>query len=196
MIFAALQALLPDFKDPDLVRHTADGGYSMGWASVMQGRLSGSTPCGTIIVGVGDSRRRDDGIGPYIVERLEAILNISDAFRFFSVPGLTFDILGELQSADGAILIDSTADILEQGWRCATVMPGAGFMHLRMKHLNPAFASGFSNYLCHRKPPVWVLSVQGDDFGFGEGLTPAARKRVEKAFSHMVEKILRIHEKC
>lgn len=166
----------------------------MSFSRIGQGRQYGHDPFGTLIIGVGDRQRRDDGIGPFIVERLEKILHIAETFRFLTVPRLTLQIADEIHSAGVLIFFGSTVEILKEGWRCAPLVPEKVCPDFQTRHLSPALLLGVFQSLHHRNPPTWMVSVQGNNFGFGDEITPVARKRVEKAFSNIVETVLRVHE--
>jgi hydrogenase maturation protease len=150
---------------------------------------------GVLIIGFGNRQCRDDGIGPYIVERLAAILHVSETFRFLVVPRLTVDVLDEMRTAGMVVFIDATAESLEKGWRCAPLTTEAYLSDFHAHQLTPAFLLEVSRLLYQKNVPAWIVSVQGEDFGPGSGITPAARKRVEKAFSSIVETVIGIHEK-
>ncbi len=148
-----------------------------------------------LIVGCGDKQRRDDGIGPFVVERLAGVLHVSDCFRFLTKPRLSPEIAMELKYAHSVIFVVATGDVLEGGWRCSRVLPEALENHVKTDFLNPESIVGLARSSYYKKLPAWVFSVQGDAFGPGFGITPAARKRIDKMFLMIVEAVLEIHAK-
>ena len=154
----------------------------------------GSESAVTLVIGYGNRQRRDDGIGPFIVERLRRLLHVSDTFRFLTVPKLTGEMLEELSSAGLLLFVDTTVEGLENGWRCERIAPEKSLAGYQTHCLTPPILLGLLGSLYRKTPPAWMVSVQGDDFRFGDEISPVARKRVEKAFSDIVETVLRIHE--
>jgi len=54
----------------------------------------------------------------------------------------------------------------------------------------PAFISGLLQCLYHRHPKAWMVSVEGVDFSFGNGLSSNARKRAEQVIGEIAEFVL------
>lgn len=156
---------------------------------------NGTTSGGICIVGFGNRQRRDDGIGPFIVERLKAMNTMPEKLRFMVAPQLTLDLVDDLRSADAIFFVDATISPLEKGWRFEKIVAESRMSHFQTHHLSPAFLMGLLETLFNRKPMSMLVSVQGEDFGFDEGVTTLARKRADEAVSQIVEAVLRIHEK-
>ncbi len=146
-------------------------------------------------MGFGNRQRRDDGIGPFIVERLKAMNTMPEKLRFMVAPQLTLDLVDDLRSADAIFFVDATISPLEKGWRFEKIVAESRMSHFQTHHLSPAFLMGLLETLFNRKPMSMLVSVQGEDFGFDEGVTTLARKRADEAVSQIVEAVLRIHEK-
>lgn len=150
---------------------------------------------GILVVGYGNMQNRDDGIGPFVVERLAGVLHVADAFRFLTLPRLSPAFAMELQYASGVIFVVATEDVLAGGWHCKEVLPEPHVSTVKTNCLNPESLLGLTRSLYNKQPPAWVFLVQGERFGIGSGITPAARKRIDKAFLLIVETILDIHSK-
>jgi Ni,Fe-hydrogenase maturation factor len=114
----------------------------------------------TWIIGYGNPHRKDDGIGPYVVDRLSACLGEG--------PGIS------LRS-------------LEQGLRWIRVRPKQDLSVRDTHHLRPEGLAGLLESLYQCSPAVWLVSVQGNDFGFGEGLSLEAQEKAQRASSEIVE---------
>lgn len=137
----------------------------------------------TWIIGYGNPQRRDDGIGSCIVERLRCILMDEEKITVRAVHQLDPVLMEELQSADRIFLVDATVDELEDGWQRVRVRPESGGLPYSLHHLRPALLLGLLQSLYKKCPETWLVSVQGSDFGFGEGLSGEAEDRAEKASS-------------
>ena len=140
------------------------------------------------IVGYGNTQRRDDGIGPYVVGRLHEILGDGKNIHFRTVYQLDPCLAEELQHAAELVLVDATLSRLEDGWEWAEIQPESGSIPYTTHHFKPSFLLRILDSLYHRSPRTWVASVQGEDFGFGEGVSPEAGRRAEKAISEIAKR--------
>ena len=135
----------------------------------------------TWIIGYGNPHRRDDGIGGCIVERLQGILRDEEKITIRAFHQLDPTLIEELHSADRIVLVDATVVELEDGWQRVRVQPESGCLPYSMHHFRPPLLLGLLQSLYHKCPETWLVSVQGSDFGHGEGLSRKAKERVEKA---------------
>jgi hydrogenase maturation protease len=140
-------------------------------------------PSESWIIGYGNPHRRDDGIGPYIVGRLQNRFKESGHIRFRTTHQLEPALVEELGHADRLVLVDATLKKLRDGWECARIRSESGALPYLTHHIKPSFLLALLESVYHRSPRTWLASVQGDDFGFGEGLTPEAEARAKKAMS-------------
>ena len=141
----------------------------------------------TWIIGYGNPHRRDDGIGPYVVEQLSRDLGDRAGIPLRALHQLDPVLAEEVQGAEALILVDATVEPLERGLRWTRVQPKKDFSACDTHHLRPEGLAGLLESLYQRSPAVWVVSVQGNDFGFGEGLSLKAREKAESASSEIVQ---------
>jgi len=141
------------------------------------------------IIGYGNPQRRDDGIGPYVVKKLFGMLGEKKGIRFRAVHQLDPALAEELQHADWMVFVDATVDRLENGWVWGEIQPESGAMPYTTHQMDPSFLLRILESAYHRSPRTWLASIQGEDFGFGEGLSPEAETRAEKAVSEIVKQI-------
>ncbi len=133
------------------------------------------------IIGYGNVQRRDDGAGPYVAHWLRRKL-ADRAGILIQTPHQLDPVLVDDGVPPRAILfIDATPDRLEQGWRFRELMPDASPWPFALHHLPPGmFLELLGRY--HRYHPfAWLVTIQGDDFGFGGGLTAATEERADRA---------------
>ena len=140
---------------------------------------SGSQGCW--IVGYGNRQRRDDGIGPFVVERLKGALKQKKEVRLLALSQLRADLVEELEGADRVLFVDATIDDLKGGRAWRRLNPETQIAPYLTHHIHPSFLLGLIQKLYHRTVSAWLVSIQGVDFGFGEGLSPEAEKRAEAA---------------
>jgi hydrogenase maturation protease len=140
------------------------------------------TPCSQTcwIIGYGNPQRRDDGIGPSIVNRLKGVLNHKKTVGLLAVHQLGADQVEELQDAARILFVDATINALKGGRVWSKVHPETHILPYLTHHIHPSYLLGLMQSLYHRSPPAWLVSIQGYDFGFGEGLSPEAEKKAGK----------------
>jgi len=143
------------------------------------------------IIGYGNTRRRDDGIGPCVVDRLKPLVRNTEGVHLLAVPQLAADLVGELYKADRILFADATVADVAGGWSWCKVCPETHSLPYLTHHASPAYLLGLVRALYHRSPRAWLLSIQGYDFGFGEGLS----REVEKRIGDVSQEILQFIEK-
>ncbi len=128
----------------------------------------------TLVIGYGSTLRRDDAVGVLAAERIQRYLEPEAAVQVISVVQLTPELAAPISQMQRVIFIDAAAD--------AGVMPGT-LRVLRLAaddarsagvhHLTPAALLGLAMRLYGRSADGLLYTVQGDDFGLGEGLSLA-----------------------
>ena len=141
--------------------------------------------CRRLIVGCGNPQRKDDGIGPYIVERLAEILGDRREIRFLTCHQLGPELLDAFKVADCVIVIDAAAEPIEDGWGLTEIEPDLETFSFTTHFIHPAFLLALTDSMYGKRLKMWVLSIQGDDFGFGEKLTAIALERAEEVISRV-----------
>ena len=142
------------------------------------------------IIGYGNPQRRDDGIGPYIVNRLQPHFKHRKDVHLLALHQLEPDIIDTLKTADTLVFVDATADTLTEGRHWVEVQPELNTMPFLIHESAPAFILGLLQCLYHRHPKAWTVSVEGNDFGFGDGLSSDARKRATQVIDEIARFIL------
>ena len=131
------------------------------------------------IIGYGNPLRRDDGIGAFVAENLRNAVGRST--RILAFQQLDPIALEEVQETDVIILVDATVEDLDRGIRWKRVRSERLRFSHTTHHMRPADFVGLLDALYHRTPETWVISVKGEDFGHGAGLTKKARERALRA---------------
>jgi hydrogenase maturation protease len=142
------------------------------------------------IIGYGNPQRRDDGIGPHIVNRLQPLLKHRKDVHLLALHQLEPDIIDTLKTADTLIFVDATREALTEGRDWLEIQPELNTMPCLIHQVAPAFILGLLQCLYHRYPKAWMVSVEGTDFGFGNGLSPDARKGAEQVIGEITEFVL------
>ncbi|MGE5842955.1 MAG: hydrogenase maturation protease [Deltaproteobacteria bacterium] len=146
-----------------------------------------SRPRSTWIIGYGNPHRKDDGIGPYVVERLAGELGDETGISLRTLHQLDPVLAEEVQEAEVLILVDATVQPMEQGLQWARVRPKQDLSACDTHHLQPESLAGLLESLYQRSPVMWLVAIHGKDFGFGEGLSLEARENARRAGSEIVQ---------
>ena len=67
------------------------------------------------IIGYGNPQRRDDGIGPYIVTRLQPLFKHRKDVHLLVLHQLEPDIIDTLKTADTLVFVDAAVDGVDGG---------------------------------------------------------------------------------
>jgi len=136
---------------------------------------------GTLVLGIGNPGRRDDGLGAAAVERLKKRRR----------RGVTYDANYQLNIEDAlacaghdrVVFVDA-ARRLRAPFRFRRVRPDAGMP--AMSHaLGPAAVLAVAAALYGRTPEAWLLAVRGHSFAVGEGLTARGRRDLDRALGFL-----------
>ena len=147
----------------------------------------------TIVLGAGNPLRRDDGAGAtvcrYLAERLAG--RLPGDVTVAAVPGGAVEILAALQGAGRAVLVDATSSGAPPGtvrrFEAAEGPLPTSFARGSSHGLGVAEAVELARALGQLPPHLVIYGIEGEDFGLGEGLTPAVAEAVER----VAEKVVR-----
>jgi len=126
-----------------------------------------------LVIGIGNRLRKDDGIGPALVESLRPI----DGAEFHVVHQLTPDLAPRLSEIDRVLFVDAAINAAEITLEPVAPAQGHGIGHA----MTPTAFLDLAAIAFDAKPPAWLLAVPGYDFGIGEGLSLEARLRLPEA---------------
>lgn len=125
------------------------------------------------IIGFGNRHRRDDGIGPHVADHLKRLFGDAKGINMVSLHQLGPELAEDLGAATGVIFIDAAHGPLPGGCSWSELRPVSD-MHRIVHSLTANALLGLTQLIYNRCPPAWMVSVQGNDFSFGEGLSRAA----------------------
>ncbi|MCU0255539.1 MAG: hydrogenase maturation protease [Vicinamibacterales bacterium] len=136
-----------------------------------------------LVVGYGNPARGDDGLGPALADRLEAL----------ALEGVTVDADYQLSVEHAALAAEHDvvvfADATSRGDRAFSFAPLAptGDTAFCEHAVTPAQVLGLAASCFGATPAGYVLGIRGHALdGFDEGLTPEARAGLEAALGHLV----------
>ncbi|WP_156685563.1 hydrogenase maturation protease [Mycobacterium sp. Marseille-P9652] len=136
----------------------------------------------TVVVGLGNPYRRDDGVGPAVADAVDA-LGLADVVV---VTGISDPMsLVEAWSGAGlAVVVDAAVGAPPAPGRvrrCALADLGAGRDGLSSHSVDVARAHELAQALGRAPGAVVVVTVEAADTGHGTGLTPAVARAVPEA---------------
>jgi len=147
----------------------------------------------TLVIGIGNPGRRDDGLGPALVELLSgsrpperAVVAIpggsAEAFWTYQ---LNIEDAAWVRDCDRLVFIDAESDALAAPTEIKRLSPAASIA-FTTHELSPASVLALGEELYGRTAEGFVLAIRGAEWDLAEGLSAEARRNLEEA-----ERILR-----
>jgi hydrogenase maturation protease len=139
----------------------------------------------TLVIGIGNPGRGDDGLGPALIELL----------RGSGLEGIALDANYQLNVEDAlacshfdtVIFIDAS-EAGDEPFAIAPLEP-ARDIAFTTHELSPASVLALCEDLYGRRPEAWLLAVRGFAWELGEGLSPRAAANLESAFAFLLKKL-------
>ena len=133
------------------------------------------------IIGLGNPQRGDDGLGPYVIERLRQEFEEDSGIVLLTFCELDPNIIIDLRWAECVLFVDATPVPLNKGLYWSQIDGRAGSLPYLTHHYSPQFVLGLLQAIYRCYPEAWLISLEGENFDQGEGLTEKAWSRAEKA---------------
>lgn len=137
-----------------------------------------------LLIGYGNVLRRDDGAGVALLRLVEQSCSIGE-MRCIETHQLLPELAAEIAAPDvaGVLFLDarpSTGGREEPAVRSVRLAPAPESMPLG-HHLSPETLLAFAGKLYGRTLPAWLVTVEGKDFGHGEGLSGEVQRSLPMA---------------
>ena len=123
------------------------------------------------VIGYGNCHRRDDGAGRHVADHLISHFRAVAGVRVLSLHQLGPELAEDLQAAGGIVFIDAALTPQSRGRAWRRIRPVTDMADVSHS-LTAAVLLGLIQLLYGRCPPAWMVSIPGEDFGFGHGLRP------------------------
>jgi hydrogenase maturation protease len=153
--------------------------------------MNGPHPASTVVLGLGNMIRSDDGVGIHAIQRLQSDLRVSDEVLVLDGGTLGLDLLAYVSGARRLLVLDA----VDVGARPGTVvrinaqelesLPGGGSVHLL----------GLSDLLAALRitaqpiEEVILLGVQPENTEWGLSLSPPVAAAVDKLVQAAVAQV-------
>ncbi|MGC9940849.1 MAG: hydrogenase maturation protease [Verrucomicrobiota bacterium] len=130
-----------------------------------------------LVIGYGNTLRRDDGVGVKVAEAVAALNlpGVNVITRHQLVP----ELAGVLSQARAVIFVDAAADA-DADLEPREVQAGEDSQILAHA-ADPRSLLALSTQIFGRCPPAWCLAIPVQDFGFGDGLSAHAEAGLQAA---------------
>jgi len=136
-----------------------------------------NAPTDLLIIGYGNTLRRDDGVGPKVAEAVAA-LALPDV-RTLACPLLTPELAEAVSQAHVVIFVDAAVDAPREV-QLRTLAP-AESSQVMAHAASPATLLALARDVFGHAPEAWWLTIPVEDLGIGEELSPLARRGFEIA---------------
>jgi hydrogenase maturation protease len=132
---------------------------------------------GILVIGYGNTLRRDDGVGPRVADAVAALA--LPGVRALACPLLTPELAEAISRADATIFVDAAVDAPgEVQWR--KLAPSAS-SQIMTHAASPATLLALARDVFGRAPEAWWLTIPVEDLGLGEEISPLAQRGFEIA---------------
>ena len=138
------------------------------------------------VVAFGNPLRGDDGVAWRIAERLE---RDGDPVVVLTLHQLTPEVAALLSAVDGVVFVDAAQGPRPGRVTCRMLSTEAAPAPLA-HHLSPDAVLALLVGLYGTQPRAAIVTVAGQDFGVGEGLSVAVRRAIPRAL-RAVRKLVR-----
>jgi hydrogenase maturation protease len=130
-----------------------------------------------LVIGYGNTLRRDDGVGVKVAEAVAALNlpGVSVITRHQLVP----ELAGVLSQAGAVIFVDAAAAAESDLEPREVQAADAG--QILAHAVDPRSLLALAKQIFGRCPPAWCLAIPVQDFGFGDGLSAHAEAGLQAA---------------
>ncbi len=147
---------------------------------------------GTVVVGVGNPGRGDDGVGPAVARALQG--RVGPGVRVVARGGEPAGLVALLEAAEAVALVDAVRGEGPAGrvWRFeagAGPLPARLFGRTSTHAMGLAEAVELARALGALPGRVVVFGVEGQGFGVGEGLSPAVAAAVPEVAARVLDEL-------
>ncbi|MGQ9518543.1 MAG: hydrogenase maturation protease [Candidatus Fervidibacter sp.] len=142
-----------------------------------------------LIIGYGNILRGDDGVGWAVAERLKGLL-LQESVTVQTNIQLTPEMAVDLSEVELVVFIDAQANEPAGAVTCQPVEPltvsSPSFSH----HLTAATLLSLALHLFGKAPKAYLVSINGANFEYREGLSPPVQNAVLKAIKTVLNLLM------
>jgi hydrogenase maturation protease len=135
-----------------------------------------------LVIGYGNPLRADDGVGWHVAQQLAGAVPLVAATVITSHQ-LTPELAEPISRAGLVVFVDASAEGEPGQVASAAVSPPDGSSLTFSHDVEPQTLLGLAGALYGAWPPAIVVSVAGQDFGYGNELSPVVRAAIPRALA-------------
>jgi hydrogenase maturation protease len=141
-----------------------------------------------LIIGYGNTLRRDDGVGPKVAEAVAALNlpGVQAIVRHQLVP----ELAGPISQARAVVFVDADAKAAGEA-ELRPIMADSGGQILAHA-TDPRSLLALAEKIFGRNPQAWLLAIPVEDLGIGDGLSPRAAAGFQIALKEIQSLALRL----
>ncbi len=139
------------------------------------------SPAGLLVIGYGNTLRRDDGVGPKVADAVAA-LGVPGV-RALACPLLTPELAETVSHASVVIFVDAAVDAPREV-RTRSLTPAAS-SQVMAHAASPATLLALARDVFGHAPKAWWLTIPVEDIGIGEELSHSARRGLKVALEEI-----------
>lgn len=143
-----------------------------------------------LIYGYGNPGRQDDGLGPAIIDRIEADAELRALVDTESNYQLNVEDALDVVGRTAVIFVDATLSG-DGPFAFYGIEPSAEIT-FTTHSMSPESVMALANDLYQAETPGYVLAIKGHEWDFVEGLSAAARQNLDEAYRFLAEAVRRI----
>jgi hydrogenase maturation protease len=135
------------------------------------------SPAGLLVIGYGNTLRRDDGVGPKVADAVAALA--LPGVRALACPLLTPELADPVSRARIAVFVDAAVDAPREV-QLRKLAP-ADSSQIMAHAANPATVLALVRDVFGHAPEAWLLTVPVENISIGEELSAFGRRGLEIA---------------
>lgn len=150
---------------------------------------------GTLVLGIGNSLRGDDGVGPWIADRLSVELSECPHVCIKTCQQLTPELAADLADVSRVIFVDAAVDISPGTWRVEPLKPDASASSPISHSASPGGLLDTTEKLFGSRPKAELISIAVADTTLREGLSTSV-SAAAKLIVLILKRRLAVEEAC
>ena len=141
----------------------------------------------TLIIGIGNNTRQDDGLGWYFLDKLEkAGFNPEDLLYKYQLMVEDAEIIAAYQTV---IFVDASKEHSKEGFNIEEIEP-AEHVLFSTHEVPPSQILNLSTTIYHKTPKAFVVKIDGYEWDFKIELTKKAEINLQQAFDYFMTDFL------
>jgi hydrogenase maturation protease len=136
---------------------------------------------GLLVIGYGNTLRKDDGVGPAVAETVAAL--DLPGVEVLSCPLLTPELASPISDARVVLFVDAAVDAPREVR--LRRLAAAESTQVMAHAADPRTLLALSRELFGQTPEAWWLTIPVEDLAFGEGFSPLAQRGMEIALDEV-----------